>query len=103
VQRGSAACRGSQRWRDQALGGDIVDEQVHPLVQRLARRRGLEQLRHGFRKLLDFASVNRFHNRLSAWEMAVQCADADAGAARNFLQAHIQPEFRKPRLGGVDQ
>ncbi len=72
-------------------------------MQRLARRQGLEQLRHGFGQLLDFAAVDRFHNRLSGWEMTIQRADADAGAARDFFQAHIQPDFREPRLGGVDQ
>ena len=72
-------------------------------MQRLARGQGLEQLRHGFGQLLDFAAVNRLHDRLSGREMTIQCADADAGAARDFFQAHIQPEFRKPGLGGVDQ
>ena len=58
---------------------------------------------NGVDQLFDFASVDRFHNRLSAGEMAIQGADADAGAARNFFQAHIQPDFRERRLGGIDQ
>jgi hypothetical protein len=35
--------------------------------------------------------------------MPIQCADADAGAARDFFQAHIQPDFREGRLGSLDQ
>jgi len=35
--------------------------------------------------------------------MAIQGADADAGAACDFFQAHIQPTSAKTRLGGVDQ
>jgi hypothetical protein len=35
--------------------------------------------------------------------MPIQRADADAGAARDFFQAHIQPDFREGRLGSVDQ
>jgi hypothetical protein len=35
--------------------------------------------------------------------MAIQGADADSGAASDFFQAHIQPDFREPCLGGVDQ
>jgi hypothetical protein len=54
-------------------------------------------------KLLDFASVDRFYNRLSGREMPIQGADADAGAARDFFQAHIQSDVRKPCLGGVDE
>ena len=103
MQRGSATCRGSQRWCDQALGGDVVDEQVHPLVQRLGRRPGLEQVRHGVGQQLDLTPVNRLHDGLSAWEIAIQRADSDAGAARDFFQAHIQPELREPRFGSVDQ
>ena len=57
----------------------------------------------GFGELLDFASVNRFHNRLSSWEVAIQGADADAGAARDFFKTHVEPEFRKPGLRGIDQ
>ena len=72
-------------------------------MQRFARRRGFEELWDGFCKLFDFASVNRFDNRLSTREMAVECADADAGAARNFFQAHVQPDIRERRFGGVDQ
>src|ERR1700683_181316 len=51
--------------------------------------------------MLDFASVNRFYNRLSAREMPIQGADADAGAARDLFQAHIQSDARKPCLGGA--
>jgi hypothetical protein len=35
--------------------------------------------------------------------MAIQSADADVGAARDFFQAHIQPDVREPRLGSIDQ
>jgi hypothetical protein len=35
--------------------------------------------------------------------MTIQCADADGRAPRDFLQAHIQPDLREGRLGGVDQ
>ncbi len=35
--------------------------------------------------------------------MPIQRADADAGAARDFFQAHIQANFREPRLGGVNE
>jgi hypothetical protein len=72
-------------------------------MQRFARRRGFEEFRDGFCKLFDLASIDRFDNRLSTREMAIECADADAGAARNFLQAHIEPDIRKRRFGGVDQ
>jgi hypothetical protein len=34
--------------------------------------------------------------------MTIERADADAGAACDFFQAHIQPNFREPCLGGVD-
>jgi hypothetical protein len=60
-------------------------------------------LRNGLGKLFDLVPVNRFDNRLSTREMAIQCADPDLGAARDFLQAHIQPDIRERRLGGVDQ
>src|SRR5882762_1787665 len=60
-------------------------------------------MRHGVDQLLDFASVYCLHHRLSAGEMAIQGAGAAAGAARDFFEAHIQPAFREPRLGGVDQ
>jgi hypothetical protein len=53
--------------------------------------------------MLDFTSINRFYNRLSGWKMPIQCADADAGAARNFFQAYIHPDVRKRRLGDVHQ
>jgi hypothetical protein len=72
-------------------------------MQRFTRRRGFEKFWDGFCELLDFASVNRFDNRLSTREMAIECADADAGAARNFFQAHIHSDIRERRLGGVDQ
>jgi hypothetical protein len=35
--------------------------------------------------------------------MPIQGADADAGAARDFFQAHIQPDARKRCLRSVDQ
>jgi hypothetical protein len=35
--------------------------------------------------------------------MPIQRANPDAGAARDFLEAHIQPRFREPGLGGIDQ
>jgi hypothetical protein len=41
-------------------------------------------------------------NRLSAGEMAIQGADADAGAACDFFQTDIQPNFRERCLGGVN-
>src|SRR5580704_5131757 len=103
AQGRGAGSRGGQRWRDNAFGGDVVDEQVHPLVQRLTRWCGLKQLRHGFSQVLDFAPVNRFHDCLSGWEVAIQGTDADASAARDFFQAHVQPDARKARLGGVNQ
>ena len=58
---------------------------------------------HSVDQLFDFASIYRLHNRLSAREMSIQRADTDVGAARDFFQAHIQPDFREPCLGGVDQ
>ena len=62
-------------------------------MQRLSRRPGLEQVRRGFGQQLDLAPVNRFHNGLSAWEIAIQRADSDTGAARDFLQTHVQTDF----------
>jgi hypothetical protein len=53
--------------------------------------------------VFDFASVYGFHHRLSARKMPIERADADAGAARNVFQAHVQPDIRERRLRGVDQ
>ena len=58
-------------------------------------------MRHGFDQLVDFAPVDRFHNRLSGGEMTIQRADADAGPTRDFFQAYIQPDIRESRLGSI--
>ncbi len=42
MQSGRAGHHRSQRWCDQAFGGDVVDKQVHPFVQRFGRWPGLE-------------------------------------------------------------
>ena len=72
-------------------------------MQRFAWRRGFEELRNGLCKLFNFVSVNRFDNRLSTREMAIERADADAGATGNFLEAHLQPGIRERGFGSVDQ
>jgi hypothetical protein len=72
-------------------------------MQRLARLGGLEQPRRGFDKLLHFSSVDRFHDRLPAGEMAIESANADAGAPRDFFQAHVLSNFREARFGGLDE
>jgi hypothetical protein len=60
-------------------------------------------LRYGCGELFDFAAVHRFYHRLSAREVPIQGADADARAARDFFQAHVHPDLGEGRLGGIDQ
>jgi hypothetical protein len=63
----------------------------------------LQQLRHGFGELFDFAAVHRFHHRISAGEVPIQRADADARATRDFFQAHVDADLGEAGLGGIDQ
>ena len=55
------------------------------------------------RVLLDFASINRFHDRFSAGEMAIQSADADVGACGDVAERRRGDSFfRVEGVGGLD-
>jgi hypothetical protein len=53
--------------------------------------------------MFDLVAVHRFHHSLAAREVPIQGADADAGAARYFFQAHVQADLGESCLGGIDQ
>ena len=76
---------------------------MHPFVECFRRTPTLQQLRYGGGELFDLASINRFNHCLSAREVAIQSADADVRAARDFFQAHINSDFGEDRFGGVNQ
>ena len=72
-------------------------------MESLSRSRTLQQLRHGFGELFDFAAVHRFHHRFPAREVPIEGADAHACAARDFFQAHVDAGFGEGGLGGFGQ
>ena len=84
--------------RDDFLGRDIVDEQPHPGMQRLARRQCLGEAIRRIGQLLDLPAIDRFDDRVASWKVPVESADPDAGPPRDLLQADVGSGASEGRL-----
>jgi hypothetical protein len=67
--------------RHAALGRDVADEAVHPLLQRDVRPFALPQLVGGGAQQLHRGPIHHFHQMLAGREVAVQRPDAHSGGA----------------------
>jgi len=71
------------------LGRQVVGEPVHPAPQRGVRRLLGQDLARAGAQPGQLGMVNRFDQRLTRREVAVQRADAHAGLTRDRLQRHL--------------
>jgi hypothetical protein len=76
---------------------------VHPFVESFSWSEILQQLRYGFGELFNFAAIHRFYHCLPGGKVAVQSADTDTGASRDFFQAHVHAGIGEAGFGCVDQ
>ncbi len=82
---GVAVDVGEQVLGEGALGGGEADELVQPAAQCLPGRQVFVAL-DGAADVLDALQIDGFEQVLASGEVAVERADADAGAARDLLE-----------------
>ena len=92
-----------QRIAHGALGGDVVGETFGPRPQRLVRGQRLEQLTGGGAQGIDLMAVGGGDERLAAGEVAVQRADADAGAGGDGFERDVLAFFGEGFGSGAEQ
>ena len=71
--------------RQRPLRGEIADQPLEPLVERLPRV-GTVELRCGVADLLEFVDVESLQQRLPVREVPVERPDPDARTARDLLE-----------------
>ena len=81
------AADGVHRGNDELFVGDVVDKKQHPGAEGFERRHGGGEALLGGGKLFDFVAINGFDERVASREMAVEGAGAEAGSARNVIEA----------------
>jgi hypothetical protein len=65
----------------------VVNEEKHPGPEGFERRQGGGEARAGVGEFLDFAAVDGFDEGVASWEVAIECARADAGSACDVVEA----------------
>ncbi len=80
----------------------MADEELHPLGERLIRRKAREQLVRLFDQDLYLVTVDRLDQRVARGEMPVQRADADTGSAGDVLEGDLGAPGGE-RLGGCGE
>jgi hypothetical protein len=87
---GGVRCdRGAEGVTDAAPGGDVVDETVYPPLQGLVGGPCVEEIGSRRTQGVDLVLVGRDDERVSVREVAVQRANADAGAGRDRFQGNV--------------
>ena len=69
-----------------ALGGDIVDEALHPFRQRDVGGMAARQIVGGGAKRLDLAPIDDLDQMLAGGKVPVEGADPDAGPPRDLFE-----------------
>jgi hypothetical protein len=73
---------------------------MHPLLQRLVAREGLEELAGSGNEHVDLVAVHRLDERVARGEVPVEGADADAGTSGDLLERDLGTLGREG-LGGL--
>ena len=77
---GCARVREGERRGQDLFGGDIIDEELHPLLERITGRQGSRKATGGLGKVLDLTTIYGLDECVSVWEITIEGADAHAGA-----------------------
>ena len=93
--------RKRQRRRHALLGGDELDIGAQPAPQGVDRIGFALQLLGQFAELLHLAPIDGLEQGLAGREVAIERADADAGASRHGLQARVRPAGAEHGLRGL--
>ena len=88
-ERGIARGGGAQGVTHAALCGNVVCKPLRPCAQRLVRGTRREKIRSRGAQRVHLVLVSRDDERVPIREVAVQGADADAGARRDGLQGRV--------------